>query len=388
MQETITANPDILKCLNIIKERLKKNGYDRIQYLPSRRSIGKEVFVFRSFFYQKTPCLFNSTLFYTLYHFIFGKKYPELYKLYKACFMNEPIGRELLFKLFSADEVDNFIKNDIVKYNSQEYKFDFRFIPFEDLFLLGKIDIKSPEYAHLNYDSVTFIDALRKMRLNDNYKRALEIGCGAGLISIEIARVADLVDAVDINPYAKKIADINAKLNGFSNINMFISDCYDNVKQKYDLIISDPPFELMPEEDKGILHRHGGHLGMEISSRIFKGLEEHLKDGGEAIIFTNSYIRGFKIDTLRIALEEMFKNKNFKITLSKLSYQINPDYYPIYRKYNITHSIAYIIYFKKANNFHMAITPFGFFNNIREVLRLVYLYAVIFLRVRFKPDAV
>lgn len=372
----------MLESFKVIKGRLKENGYDRIQYLPSRQSlaVGKEFYVLRSFFYQKAPCLFHSTCFYTLYHFIFRKKYPQLYRLYKICFMNESADKGSLLELFSEDEVDNFIKNGIIKWKGQEYKFNFRFIPYENLFLVAKADMKDPEYAHLNYDSVTFSEFLRNMKLGRSLKRALEIGCGAGLISTEIAKIANDVDAVDINPHAVKVMDINAKLNNISNITAFVSDCYRDIKEKYNLIVSDPPFEVMPEEEKGVLHRYGGLLGTEIALKIFAGLDEHLTDDGEAVIFTNSYIRNFKVNSLKDALYDMFKNKKFKLTLYTLSYQINPEFYPIYRRYNITYSIGYIIHVKRENDFKMVIAPLNFSNRIKEVLRLLYLYIIILLK--------
>lgn len=372
----------MLACFKIIKERLKENGYDRIQYLPSRKSlaIGKEFYVFRSFFYQKAPCLFHSTCFYTLYHLIFKKRHPQLYSLYKICFMNEPTEKEILLNFFSADEIGDFIKNGIVKCEGRNYWFNFRLVPYEELFIVAKVDMKDPEYAHINYDSVTFLEFLRKMRFAKNFKKALEIGCGAGLISIEIARNADKVDSVDISPYAVKAMDINAKLNDVSNITPFISNCYDNIKEKYDFIVSDPPFELMPEEEKNVLHRCGGFLGMEIALKIFAGLDEHLANDGEAVVFTNSYIKNFKVDTLKDALYDMFDRKNFCVTLYRLSYQITPEFYPVYRKNNITHSIGYFIHIKRAKNFTMDIVPLSFLNKIKEILRLLYLYIIILLK--------
>lgn len=294
--------------------------------------------------------------------------------------MNELTDKKSLLKLFSTDEVDDFIKNGIIECEGQDYRFNFRFVPFEGLFLIAKINMKDAEYVHLNYDSITFLEFLRKILFHRNFERALEIGCGAGLISIEITKNATDVDAVDINPHAVKVVDINAKLNNVSNITAFISDGYDNIKEKYDLIVSDPPFELMPEKEKDVLHRYGGFLGMEIALKIFAGLDEYLKDSGEAIVFTNSYIRNFRIDTLKDALCEMFKNKKFKLTLYTLSYQINPEFYSMYRKYNITYSIGYIIHVKRANDFKIVIVPLGFLKKIKEISRLFYLYIIILLK--------
>lgn len=373
----------MLECFKIIKERLEERGYGKIQYLPSRKSlvVGKELYVFRSFFYHSGPSIFHSTCFYGLYHFIFRKRYPDVYMLYKIFFMDEPAEKDELLKIFDESEVNEFIKNKIIKCEDAKCRFDFRFVPFERLFLAGKCDIKDAHYVHLNYDSVTFVEFLRKMGLDKKrYKRAVEIGCGAGLVSMEISRITDSAEAVDINPYALELMEINAKLNNISNVRAYYSDCYQNAKGRYGLIVSDPPFELMPENEKNVLHRYGGHLGMEIALKIFSGFEEHLEFDGEAVVFTNSYIRNYRDDTLKEAVRDMFKNKKFKVTFHTLSYQVNPDFYAMYRKHNISYSIAYVIHVKRSDRFEMDIVPLSFSGKIKEAIRVLYLHVVALLK--------
>ncbi len=365
----------MLESFEIIKKKLLEYGYQKIQHLPTRKSIavGREFYVFKSFVFKKTSCLFHSTCFLGLYHAIFRKKNNMLYKLYKACFMNEPFKKEILDGIFSDEELTRFIEQKIVLKNNGNYVFNYRFVPYEGLFLVGKINMEDPEYAHVNYDSVTFIEFLRKMNLASK-KRSLEVGCGAGLVSIEIAKISEHADAVDINPHAIKIMDLNTKLNQIKNIETFRSNCYQNVRHKYDLIISDPPFELMPDEDKNILHRYGGILGMEIALDIFKGLSESLTEDGESVIFTNSYIKHDKTDTLVDALEEVFKDTRFELTLYPISYQINADFLPTYKKNNICYSIGYMIHVKRGTKYKLRIVPLGPLNRAKEIFRLVYLY--------------
>lgn len=296
--------------------------------------------------------------------------------------MDEATDRESLLEIFNAKEIDDFIKNGILRCEGHYYKFNYRFIPFEDLFLVAKVNTKDPGYAHLNYDSITFVELLRKMQLRQNYQRALEIGCGAGLISLEIARSSRRVDAVDLNPYAVVIMEMNAQLNKIPNITTFTSNCYNKIKERYDLIVSDPPFELMPDEAKNILHRYGGFLGMETASRIFSGIDNYLSDNGEAVVFTNSYIINFKENSLVKKLYAIFKDKKFKITLYALSYQINPEFYSLYRRFNISHSVSYFIHFQRANGFEIVIVPLKFLSKIKEIIRVFYLYALVLFKAR------
>ncbi len=71
----------------------------------------------------------------------------------------------------------------------------------------------------------------------------LEIGAGSGCISISLAHFTNIKgEAVDIFQENLKICNKNALKNNVSNIDFYISDIFTNVKNKYDLIISNPPY--------------------------------------------------------------------------------------------------------------------------------------------------
>lgn len=84
---------------------------------------------------------------------------------------------------------------------------------------------------------------------DNNYKTVLEVGTGWGPISIYLKKEypAYLIDAIDINLNALKYASDNAKINKVK-INFFESDFFKNVKNKYDLIISNPPIRIGKEK--------------------------------------------------------------------------------------------------------------------------------------------
>jgi SAM-dependent methyltransferase len=312
-----------------------------------------------------------------MYHYIFKHRHPDIYDMYDIFFVNKYVAEKELLRLFDSEEIKALVRDGIIEKKSATYRFLFRFIPFEKLFMVGKSDIKDPQYAHINYDSVTFIEFLRKIGIEHRrYKRSIEIGCGAGLVSSEIAKVSEAVDSVDINTYALQIMKINADLNVLKNITPYYSDCYENVDGMFDLIISDPPFEIMPENDKSIFHRYGGKLGMEVALKIIEGFDKHLESGGEAIVFTNSYITNSNKNTLVSAINDMLKDSKFRITFHTLSYQINPDFYKTYRECNVAYSIAYIIRFTRSNIFEINIIPLSLLGQIRESIRVAYLYVI------------
>ena len=70
----------------------------------------------------------------------------------------------------------------------------------------------------------------------------LDVGCGYGVLGIVISKVCEChVDMVDINKRALHLAEINLKANKCSNITVFESNVYQNVKDKYNTIITNPP---------------------------------------------------------------------------------------------------------------------------------------------------
>ena len=61
---------------------------------------------------------------------------------------------------------------------------------------------------------------------------------------------------------------MNKKLNNVYNVNFFISDCYENVTKKYDVIITNPPIRA----------------GKEVVYKIFDEAKDHLKEDGTLYI--------------------------------------------------------------------------------------------------------
>jgi release factor glutamine methyltransferase len=79
----------------------------------------------------------------------------------------------------------------------------------------------------------------------------LDIGTGTGVHAILAAQKAKNVIATDINSFAIENAKENISNNGLSKkIQIIKSDLFDNVKEKFDLIILNPPFRWFSPNDK------------------------------------------------------------------------------------------------------------------------------------------
>ena len=94
----------------------------------------------------------------------------------------------------------------------------------------------------------------------------LDVGCGYGTIGIIVKTFTNsYIDMVDVNKRAVALAEKNIKLNNVDNINVFESNIYSNVKDKYDTIITNPPIRA----------------GKKVVYEILMGAKKYLKENGK-----------------------------------------------------------------------------------------------------------
>ncbi|MBQ9023678.1 MAG: class I SAM-dependent methyltransferase [Bacilli bacterium] len=107
---------------------------------------------------------------------------------------------------------------------------------------------------------------LENIDLN-NKNTFLDVGCGCGPIGIYIGLLNNnyTVDMIDINERAIHLCNMSKKENKLSNINIFKSDIYENVNNKYDCVITNPPI----------------HAGKKKVYEIIEHAKEYLNKNGE-----------------------------------------------------------------------------------------------------------
>ncbi len=147
---------------------------------------------------------------------------------------------------------------------------------------------------------------LKNFKYDDpNNKTLLDIGCGCGPIGIYASHLGFAVDMSDVNKRAIHLSKMSLKEQGL-NANVFESDAYKNINNKYDYIISNPPIRV----------------GKEKLYEIVMNAKEHLKDGGTLWIVVRkqqgaeSMVRDMK--NVYKTVEVIAKKKGFFIIKASL----------------------------------------------------------------------
>ena len=144
-----------------------------------------------------------------------------------------------------------------------------------------KSEIKNLSYSYNGYDfifmsdngvfSKTKIDYGSKLLLETYLKntsikgKTLDVGCGYGFIGLVLAKVLQVpITMVDVNKRALHLAKRNAD-NLKLNVNIIESNGYENISEKYDVIITNPPVRA----------------GKKVLLDILVNAKEYLNENGE-----------------------------------------------------------------------------------------------------------
>ena len=181
------------------------------------------------------------------------------------------------------------LKKIVYKINDREFTF------FSDngVFSKDKIDFGS------NLLIETIIDNKKEEELT-----VLDVGCGYGLIGITLSKILKYdVTMIDINKRAIHLTEKNIELNNVK-AKAFESNTYNNVDNKFDLIVTNPPI------------RAGKKIVYEILDDAYK----YLKENGELwLVIRKEQGAKSTIEHLkeRYQVNIMHKKKGFYIIMGK-----------------------------------------------------------------------
>lgn len=155
----------------------------------------------------------------------------------------------------------------------------------------------------------------------NNYEKIniLDLGTGTGCIGLTIkSKLKDKVNVtlLDISEQALEVAKENAK-NLNLDVEFILSDMFNNVKDKYDIIISNPPYIRLDEEIEDLVKENEPHLALYAG---IDGLDCYKKIREQFLNYVNDkYLICFEIgDLQKEEVTNLFKDlDNVSITCKK-----------------------------------------------------------------------
>jgi release factor glutamine methyltransferase len=119
--------------------------------------------------------------------------------------------------------------------------------------------------------------------------KVLDMGTGSGIQALTVFKLDAQVVAVDINP---ECVEQVSKLG----IKTIESDLFQNIKEKFDLIIFNPPYLPLDEREPkdSQLSTTGGKTGSEVLNDFLKKAKDYLEKDGKILIVVSSLTKGIK----------------------------------------------------------------------------------------------
>ena len=140
--------------------------------------------------------------------------------------------------------------------------------------------------------------------------KILDIGTGSGAIAISLKKeINSDVYATDISKEALEVAKENAKRNN-AEVNFINTNLFDGIKEKFDVVISNPPYIRYDEEIDEIVKNNEPHLALYADNDGLYYYEEILKNINS--ILNEKYLIAFEIGKDQYKDIEKIKNKYLK----------------------------------------------------------------------------
>jgi methylase of polypeptide subunit release factors len=205
----------------------------------------------------------------------------------RVFFLQLPVSKRDAVRAFGRDAVDALAATGLADVGGEVVP-RVRIIPIGSLLVASDDfpegdDESPPEYVAAYTPTSRLCDCLTPRR---RVARALDIGTGSGVQALLAARHAKHVVATDVNERALAYTQINAALNGLTNVECRRGSLFEPVAgEQFDLITSNAPYVVSPENRW--IFRDAGFEGDGLSERIVHEASEHLAEGGYATLLVS-----------------------------------------------------------------------------------------------------
>ena len=136
---------------------------------------------------------------------------------------------------------------------------------------------------------------LAQLTVREPVSRALDIGTGCGVQALHLSRHSAEIVATDVNRRALDFARLTAALSldahDATKIDLRAGSLFEPVRdERFDLVVSNPPFVISPESADGhgrFAYRDAGLPADELCRRLLEQVPDRLSEGGWCQILAN-----------------------------------------------------------------------------------------------------
>ncbi len=359
-----------IKNFDKIIKLLKIYNYKKIQFYPtgfSYLAVIKEIENISNIFLKKKHLLFYYSLFPKLYTILLPSKLKKLFYIF---YLNRSFKYDDLNIFFKESDIKKFIESKIITKEKKKFKCDFSFVPYKNLIFVRDKNLsykgwfepkKNFNKVWMGADTIIFLKFLDGyLKRKNSFVNAIEIGSGTGAIMLSLSDNFKNCSGVDINKKAINFSFLNSKINKIKNYKVFKSNIFQNVKGRFDLVISNPWFVDLK---KG---------GLELLPKIVQGLDKYLNKDGTCILIMNSYFKN-KRDTLEDYFSKLLVKKKYDVNLYTngifYEFQRSKDY----KKYKVDYAISYCVEIKIKGSGILRKFDANFIRKIRDKIFLNFL---------------
>ncbi|HEX3005737.1 MAG TPA: class I SAM-dependent methyltransferase [Angustibacter sp.] len=134
--------------------------------------------------------------------------------------------------------------------------------------------------------------SLAELTVRRPFDSALDLGTGCGVQSLHLAGHTRHVVATDVNRRALWMAGLNAELNSPSfepsSIDLREGSFFEPVAgERFDLVVTNPPFVISPATGERLVYRDSGLPGDRAVEHIVREIPRHLTPGGYGQVLAN-----------------------------------------------------------------------------------------------------
>jgi methylase of polypeptide subunit release factors len=205
----------------------------------------------------------------------------------RLCLLQLPVPRAAIAEALSPEGVDALLALGLAVEEREALRPRARILPAENLLLAFDGFARGADdpvgFVAPYTPTASWLAALTPRR---RAARALDVGTGNGIHALLAAHDHKHVIATDVNRRALAFTEINAALNGLTNVETRVGSLFEPVTgERFDLITCNAPYVVSPESRWQ--YRDGGLPADELSRRVVENAARALSDDGYASVLVS-----------------------------------------------------------------------------------------------------